>query len=62
MLRIIEETRKNAQKRGFKRLGLLGTSFTMEPEAEQLFSLILYFVARAGEFKGYVFQSQRDNY
>jgi aspartate racemase len=30
MLSIIEETRKNAQKRGLKKLGLLGTRFTME--------------------------------
>jgi aspartate racemase len=32
MLSIIEETRKNAQKRGFKKLGLLGTRFTMESD------------------------------
>lgn len=32
MLSIIEETRKNAQKRGFKKLGLLGTRFTMKSE------------------------------
>jgi aspartate racemase len=32
MLSIVEETRKNAQKRGFKRLGLLGTRFTMESD------------------------------
>ncbi len=32
MLSIIEETRKNAQKRGFKKLGLLGTKFTMEAD------------------------------
>jgi aspartate racemase len=30
MLSIIEETRKKAQKKGFKKLGLLGTRFTME--------------------------------
>ena len=32
MLSIIEETRKNAQIRGFKKLGLLGTRFTMESD------------------------------
>jgi aspartate racemase len=32
MLSIIEETRKNALKRGFKKLGLLGTRFTMESD------------------------------
>jgi len=32
MLSIIEETRKNAQKRGFQKLGLLGTKFTMESD------------------------------
>ena len=32
MLSIIEETRKNAQKQGFKKLGLLGTRFTMESD------------------------------
>ena len=32
MLSIIEETRKNAQYRGFKKLGLLGTKFTMESD------------------------------
>jgi len=32
MLSIIEETRMNAQKRGFKKLGLLGTKFTMESD------------------------------
>jgi aspartate racemase len=32
MLSIVEETRKHAQKRGFKRLGLLGTRFTMESD------------------------------
>lgn len=32
MLSIIEETRKIAQKRGFKKLGLLGTKFTMESD------------------------------
>lgn len=32
MLSIIEETRKNAQKRGLKKLGLLGTKFTMESD------------------------------
>lgn len=32
MLSIIEETRRNAQKRGLKRLGLLGTRFTMEAD------------------------------
>ena len=32
MLSIIEETRKSAQKRGFKKLGLLGTRFTMESD------------------------------
>jgi aspartate racemase len=32
MLSIIEETRKNAQKRGLKKLGLLGTRFTMEAD------------------------------
>ncbi len=32
MLSIIEETRKKAQKRGFKKLGLLGTRFTMEAD------------------------------
>ena len=32
MLSIIEETRKNAHKRGFKKLGLLGTKFTMESD------------------------------
>jgi len=32
MLSIVEETRKNAQKCGFKRLGLLGTGFTMESD------------------------------
>jgi len=32
MLSIVEETRKNAQKCGFKRLGLLGTEFTMESD------------------------------
>lgn len=32
MLSIIDETRKNAQKRGFKKLGLLGTRFTMESD------------------------------
>jgi aspartate racemase len=32
MLSIIEETRKNAQKRGLKKLGLLGTRFTMESD------------------------------
>lgn len=32
MLSIIEETRKYAQNRGFKKLGLLGTRFTMESD------------------------------
>lgn len=32
MLSIIEETRKNALKRGYKKLGLLGTRFTMESD------------------------------
>jgi len=32
MLSIIDETRRNAQKRGFKKLGLLGTRFTMESD------------------------------
>ncbi len=32
MLSIVEETRKNAQKRGLKKLGLLGTRFTMESD------------------------------
>jgi aspartate racemase len=32
MLSIIEETRKNAQKRGFKKLGLLGTRLTMQSD------------------------------
>jgi aspartate racemase len=32
MLSIIEETRKDAQKRGFRKLGLLGTRFTMESD------------------------------
>jgi aspartate racemase len=32
MLSIIDETRKNAKKRGFKKLGLLGTKFTMESD------------------------------
>jgi aspartate racemase len=32
MLSIIEETRKAAQKRGLKKLGLLGTRFTMESD------------------------------
>jgi aspartate racemase len=32
MLSIIEETRKTAQKRGLKKLGLLGTKFTMESD------------------------------
>ena len=32
MLSIIDETRKNAQKRGLKKLGLLGTRFTMESD------------------------------
>ena len=32
MLSIVEETRKNAQERGLKKLGLLGTSFTMESD------------------------------
>ena len=32
MLSIIDETRRNAQKRGFKKLGLLGTGFTMESD------------------------------
>jgi len=32
MLSIIEETRKNAQQRGYKKLGLLGTRFTMESD------------------------------
>ena len=32
MLSIVEETCKNAQKRGFKKLGLLGTRFTMESD------------------------------
>jgi aspartate racemase len=32
LLSIIEETRKNAQKRGLKKLGLLGTKFTMEAD------------------------------
>ena len=32
MLSIIEETCKNAQKRGLKKLGLLGTRFTMESD------------------------------
>lgn len=32
MLSIIEETCKNAQQRGFKKLGLLGTRFTMESD------------------------------
>ena len=32
MLSITEETRKNAQKRGFKKFGLLGTRFTMESD------------------------------
>jgi aspartate racemase len=32
LLSIIEETRKNAHKRGLKKLGLLGTKFTMESD------------------------------
>lgn len=32
MLSIIEETRKAAQKKGFKKLGLMGTRFTMESD------------------------------
>ena len=32
MLSIIEETLKNAQRRGLKKLGLLGTRFTMESD------------------------------
>jgi aspartate racemase len=32
MLSIIEETCKNAKKRGYKKLGLLGTKFTMEAD------------------------------
>jgi len=32
MLSIVEETRKNAQKRGLKKIGLLGTMFTMESD------------------------------
>jgi aspartate racemase len=32
MLSIVEETLKNAQRRGFKKLGLLGTRFTMESD------------------------------
>jgi len=32
MLSIIEETRKKAQSSGFKRLGLMGTKFTMESD------------------------------
>ena len=32
MLSIIEETRKNAQKKGLKKPGLLGTRFTMESD------------------------------
>lgn len=32
MLSIVEETRKNAQRRGLKKLGLLGTKFTMESD------------------------------
>lgn len=32
MLSIIEETCKNAKKRGYKKLGLLGTKFTMESD------------------------------
>jgi aspartate racemase len=32
MLSIVEETRNNAQKRGFRKLGLLGTRFTMEAD------------------------------
>jgi aspartate racemase len=32
MLSIVEETRKYVQKRGFKKLGLLGTRFTMESD------------------------------
>jgi aspartate racemase len=32
MLSIVEETRNNAQKRGLKKLGLLGTRFTMESD------------------------------
>lgn len=32
MLSILEETRKNAKKRGYKKLGLLGTRFTMESD------------------------------
>lgn len=32
MLSIIEETRKSAQKRGCKKLGLLGTRFTMQSD------------------------------
>jgi len=32
MLSIVEETLKNAQKRGLKKLGLLGTMFTMEAD------------------------------
>ncbi len=32
MLSIIDETRKNAKTRGLKRLGLLGTKFTMESD------------------------------
>ncbi|MBR9982098.1 MAG: amino acid racemase [Desulfatitalea sp.] len=32
MLSIVEETCKNAKKRGFKKLGLLGTKFTMESD------------------------------
>ncbi|MBA4394536.1 MAG: aspartate racemase [Desulfobacca sp.] len=32
MLSIIEETCRSAQKRGFKKLGLLGTRFTMESD------------------------------
>jgi aspartate racemase len=32
MLSIIDETRKRARERGFKKLGLLGTKFTMESD------------------------------
>ena len=32
MLSIVEETRKNAQKKGLKKLGLLGTRFTMKSD------------------------------
>jgi aspartate racemase len=32
MLSIVEETLKNAQKRGLKKIGLLGTMFTMESD------------------------------